>query len=416
MKSVKIILMLIVICCALASQGCSNAQKPEVQSVQTPQKATAPPHLPTQPQVAAQPQPQAKPQPQAQPQATTKLPVPAQPQVSAQPQAPALPLAPAQPQTPPPAQPQTSTEPNGPQPKISFEKTTHDFGPVAPGSVAPCEFKFQNKGAGTLVINDISKTCGCTVPTLDKKEYAPGETGIIKVDYSADNGVGIRTRHLYVSSNDKDNPRVELTILSVIAQKVVNSPERLDFALKGSHAGMAELTLRSTDGKSFAVTKFQATSDAVTASFDSKQNADNFVIQTKIDPNKMGPNTNGRIEITLTHPECSSITVPFTLLPRFSTDPPALNIINAEPNKPVRRELWILNNYEEDFEIVSTESKAGLIQILNREKLDKRYKLTLEITPPLTANRARMFIDTLYVTTTGGDRIEIFCRGFYQRK
>jgi len=50
-----------------------------------------------------------------------------------------------------------------------FEQPIHDFGMVAPGSVQTCEFNFKNEGIGKLVINDVSKTCGCTVFTLEKK-------------------------------------------------------------------------------------------------------------------------------------------------------------------------------------------------------------------------------------------------------
>ncbi len=307
-------------------------------------------------------------------------------------------------------------EPNQPPPKISFEQPIHDFGQIAPGSTNTCEFKFQNKGAGTLVIKEVTKTCGCTVPTLDKKEYAPGEEGTIKVQYSADRGAGVRTKNLYVLSNDPDNPRVELTIKAAIVQKVVYEPDRLDYTLKGAKAGVAELTIRSADEQPFTITKFEATSDAITANFDPSQKASKFVLQTKIDPQKMGANSNGRIEITLTHPECASITVPFSILPRFRADPPAINILNAEPGKAVQKELWVLNNYDEDFEITSATSKEGIIKVVSQEKLGNRYKFNLEITSPPAKNTMRMFTDTLSISTKDGEKIDIACRGFYLRK
>ncbi len=72
-------------------------------------------------------------------------------------------------------------------PRISFEKTICDLGDVGQGTKNTCEFKFTNTGSadGGLKIGKISRTCGCTVFELDRKEYAPGRTGTIRVSYIA---------------------------------------------------------------------------------------------------------------------------------------------------------------------------------------------------------------------------------------
>ncbi|MFH1370132.1 MAG: DUF1573 domain-containing protein [Planctomycetota bacterium] len=307
-------------------------------------------------------------------------------------------------------------EPNGPPPKISFEQPVHDFGLIGPGSTQTCEFNFKNEGVGTLIIKDVSKTCGCTVFTLEKKEYVPGEKGTLDVQYHADKGSGVRTRHLYVFSNDPDNPRIELTIKASITQKVAFEPDRLEYKLKGDNAGVAELTIRSVDEQPFSITKFDATNDAVTANFDPSQKGAKFVLKTRIDPQKMGASNNGRIEIAVSHPECPSITVPFGLLARFRVDPPAINLLNAEPGEKIQRELWVLDNYDEDFEIASVTSGQDIVKVVSREKLGRRYKLNLEIIPPATQKTARMFTDTLSLTTKDGEKINVTCRGFFRRR
>jgi len=58
-------------------------------------------------------------------------------------------------------------------PRISFEKTVCDLGYVGQGTKNTCEFRFTNTGRGLLKIDKLSRTCGCTVFQLDKKEYAP---------------------------------------------------------------------------------------------------------------------------------------------------------------------------------------------------------------------------------------------------
>jgi hypothetical protein len=58
-------------------------------------------------------------------------------------------------------------------PRISFEKTVFGLGDIGQGTKNECEFRFTNTGQGLLKIGKISRTCGCTVFQLDKKEYAP---------------------------------------------------------------------------------------------------------------------------------------------------------------------------------------------------------------------------------------------------
>jgi len=56
-------------------------------------------------------------------------------------------------------------------PRISFEETVFDLGDVGPSTKNECEFRFTNTGRGLLKIDKLSRTCGCTVFHLDKKEY-----------------------------------------------------------------------------------------------------------------------------------------------------------------------------------------------------------------------------------------------------
>ncbi len=307
-----------------------------------------------------------------------------------------------------------AAEPNGPPPKLIFEQPTHDFGSVAPGSTNPCKFKFANKGAGVLKISDVTKTCGCTVFTLDKKEYAPGEEGVIDAMYNADRGSGIRTRHLYVMSNDPVNPRIDLTIKASIAQKVVYEPANLEYTLKGEKAGIMDLTVRSVDDQNFAITSFGSTNDAISADFDPNKKDVKFVLKTKINMQKAGSTASGQIEINTSHPECPTIDVPFTVLARLKVDPPAINILNAEAGKATEREVWLLNNYNEEFEIASATSREGIIKVVSQEKVGTRYKFNLSVVPP-PATAGKMFTDTLTITTKDGDKVEVICRGFYQR-
>jgi len=311
---------------------------------------------------------------------------------------------------------ETAPEENKPAPKIEFEKVTHDFGKIAPGSKNTCEFNFKNVGDSLLKITNVSKTCGCTPYTLDKKEYTPGESGTLKVRYNASKRPASVTRRLHVSSNDKANPRVTLTVKAKIVQKVDYNPERLNLLLKGENAGCPEITLSSTDKKPFAIKQFESTGNCITADYDPSVKAAKFVLQPKVNMEKLRKGLNGNIQITLTHLGYNKVTIPFKVLQRFKTEPPSIVVFKAAPQKPITKELWILNNYDEDFEVESTSSQKDIIKVLNQEKFGNRYKFELEITPPTLKDKRKFFNDVFLVNIKGGEKLRVTCRGFYSKK
>jgi hypothetical protein len=83
-----------------------------------------------------------------------------------------------------------------PGPRIKFEKVICDLGEISPGAKNDCEFKFTNVGDRVLKIRKIGKTCGCTAPKLTKREYAPGESGMLTVVYRAQSTPGAVSKRL----------------------------------------------------------------------------------------------------------------------------------------------------------------------------------------------------------------------------
>ncbi|MHC4475568.1 MAG: DUF1573 domain-containing protein [Planctomycetota bacterium] len=312
--------------------------------------------------------------------------------------------------------PTTEPKPSKPGPRIRFEKKIHDFGQVGPASKNICEFKFRNTGDDLLKIKNIRKSCGCTPFSLKKKEYAPGQTGTVKVTYNASTGAGKAQRTLSVFSNDKKSPQVILTIKAAITLKVRHQPSHLNLVLKDKNAGCPPITLTSVDGKPFAIKSFRTPGNGITASFDSKVEKTKFVLEPKISIEKLKKYSSGFIKIRLTHPQCKSVNVPFNAVPRFQTAPLSIMTSNVEPQKPIQRELWVLNNYNEDFEIESVSSQKDTIKVLKQEKVENRFKFVLEITPPPLDDKQSMFTDVLYVNIKDGEKLRIDCRGLYARK
>ena len=300
-------------------------------------------------------------------------------------------------------------------PAIRFDKLVHDFGEVGPGSNNICEFGFSNVGDGVLKIIDVKPNCGCTMFTLNKRDYLPGESGSLKLKYHASARAGLESKLVVVTTNDKAKPRITLTIRAKVVAKVSFDPKRLNLLLKDEGESPAELTLTSVDGKPFSITSLTSTANALSADIDPSVKATKFVLRPRMDRTKLQRVTNGIIQINLTHPECKTLTIPFSALARFKINPPVIIVFDAVPGKAIiRPNVTILNNYQEAFEIASMSSKGGSIRVVKQDKISTGYRLTLEITPPDSADKKK-FMDEFSVQIKDGELLKITLQGFYAR-
>ena len=315
-----------------------------------------------------------------------------------------------------PTQPTVASAVNQPAPTITFEKVVHDFGDVGPQTKHYCEFKFTNTGSGILRIADVNETCGCTPFSLAKTQYAPGESGTLKVQYNAEEHFGQVAKNLYVRSNDKTNPDVTLAIKATIMTKVNYEPKTLSLLLKQENAGCPNITLTSTDGQPFSISHFRSTANYITADYNPSIKATTFVLQPRIDMARLGRASDERIEIGLTHPECKTVTLDVKTIPRFKISPAQISAREIQPGQSIVKKVRILNNYNEAFSLESAASGKGAVEVLSSEAVANGYELQVKITtPPAAGTRAGVFTETLYLKTNDGEQLEIPCNVLYSR-
>lgn len=302
------------------------------------------------------------------------------------------------------------------EPKIEFESLVHDFGKVGPGKKLLGEFKLTNTGDAPLKITKVEKCCGA-VTKLDKEQLAPGESGTLKVQYTSSRMANKIMKRLYVNSNDKETPRATLTIKAETVLRVDYEPKSLKFLLNEEDLNCPKITLTSNDNKPFSITQFQATNDTLTAEFDTSVQATKFVLEPKVDIEKLQNRSSGLINISLAYPEpeaaSETVTIMFQALSRFSIRPSMLVVMYNKPTEPIKKTLWITNNYGEEFEVESTSIKEGNIKVLSQKKVGNRYQFELQIKPPPVEDVKR-FNDTFTINLKGGEKLEVSCRGIYR--
>lgn len=60
-------------------------------------------------------------------------------------------------------------------PALAFDQYLVDLGPVQPAAEIRANFLFRHRGHHTVKILELTPSCGCLQPRLQKKEYAPGD-------------------------------------------------------------------------------------------------------------------------------------------------------------------------------------------------------------------------------------------------
>jgi hypothetical protein len=99
--------------------------------------------------------------------------------------------------------------PSAAKPVIQFESMVHDFGNLKQDEITACTFKYKNTGNAPLIITEVEKPCGCTIPEWDKSPLMPGKTAEIKVRFSPKEqpkGVFRKTLNVYSNIDQERNP------------------------------------------------------------------------------------------------------------------------------------------------------------------------------------------------------------------
>lgn len=90
-------------------------------------------------------------------------------------------------------------------PKFEFAEDIKnvDFGSIKEGAQVEHTFKFKNAGDFPLIINNVSASCGCTIPEWPRQPIGPGDEGAILVRFNSKGKQGqqFKTVTIYANTN-----------------------------------------------------------------------------------------------------------------------------------------------------------------------------------------------------------------------
>jgi Protein of unknown function (DUF1573) len=91
---------------------------------------------------------------------------------------------------------------------LNFEATSVDVKAESGAAQLAIKFPFKNTGEKKVTIFAAESDCGCTTAGLDKKEYEPGESGVITANFAVGDRVGPQVKQIRVRASDQTEPHI----------------------------------------------------------------------------------------------------------------------------------------------------------------------------------------------------------------
>ncbi|HQV59481.1 MAG TPA: DUF1573 domain-containing protein [Chitinophagaceae bacterium] len=99
-----------------------------------------------------------------------------------------------------------------------LDSTTQNLGKLTKDKEIEITWRFKNSGSKNLIIENVSASCGCTIPEKPEQPFAPGQEGTIKAKFNG-SGSGTITKQVHVIANTNPAKDHTLTFVGEINDK-----------------------------------------------------------------------------------------------------------------------------------------------------------------------------------------------------
>ncbi|MFM9996269.1 MAG: DUF1573 domain-containing protein [Phycisphaerales bacterium] len=259
---------------------------------------------------------------------------------------------------------------------LKFEAITHDFGRIMDTKDVEHVFRFTNAGPSSVVLNEPKGSCGCTIPKMAKFDYAPGESGEIKVIFKPAGKAGARqTQSVTVSYQDSADqatimPTSTLTIFADVRTAVSVEPKgQVSFGEVVEGKPATQVVTVTGIHPDFNVTYASIARSRMFGvkllGVDTVEIEGEKVRQAKVELTLKDSSSRGRVQSIVTFrtndPQVplASVQVDADVVGDIKLMPPRLNIGAVEPKQAFTRAFKVVSRQGKPFKITGIEQGAG---------------------------------------------------------
>ena len=184
------------------------------------------------------------------------------------------------------------------------------FGDVYAGTIAEKILTIKNRGNDTLVISNVSASCGCTGTLMSNDRILPGDSGALKVTFNSKTFAGPIEKTISMTTNDTSQANVHIWFTVNVLRTVEAVPEYLYFHVGLDSVSKQVLTIRNPTTQVVSLTSITSTLDILSVKLGKRKlnPTEETTVECVLKPKTAG-SFKGNVNITTDHPRTPNIDV-----------------------------------------------------------------------------------------------------------
>jgi len=201
-------------------------------------------------------------------------------------------------------------------PRIVCENSEWKFGTVHPSQTLKRRFVIANAGDSELKIGRVRMCCGATY-ALGTNSIPAGTNTTLDVSLSLRGRSGQLRKSIYVVSNDKRRPYLQLKLVGAVVASASLIPRSLLFSIRDANSVLEQdVKLVCQDGVTMAVTNVVSTTGSLSAELLAQRAEGSQVIRVRAVPPFASGTTKGEIRVFTDHAKHRMFRVEVTTIVR----------------------------------------------------------------------------------------------------
>jgi hypothetical protein len=151
------------------------------------------------------------------------------------------------------------------QAQLKWDKPVQKFDRSPEDREIEAHYGFRNTGATTITIKSLRSSCGCTTAKLEKKVYAPGESGEVTLNFRFGDRKGLYRKGVTVNTDEKAGEPAILNLVVHIHDPLTITPA-LVWWRRGEDSEAKSVAIDTEAGESVRVTGVSSSNPRFAAS------------------------------------------------------------------------------------------------------------------------------------------------------
>jgi hypothetical protein len=182
--------------------------------------------------------------------------------------------------------------------QLKWDSVEQKFKPSPLDKVVVAKYRFTNTGTSTATINEVRTSCGCTTAALEKKEYAPGESGEIEAKFQLVGRIGHQEKWIFVTTNLASDP----TLLRLVVDIPIAVTIQPEFVMWQVGDPVEPKAVRVTVADEFPATIVSVGSDNSTMKLEMHEIRPGKEVEVKVTPSSTDKPQSAVLSIRMDYP------------------------------------------------------------------------------------------------------------------